>query len=145
MELGDILLLGSTQWFVYKIDSSTKTAFISSQHNKNSILGFEEDCKIVSNPIRDWPFVVLPPKKGVLGSIYRATTKGLVTLSWVVDWVKIEDFQEGGALYLNPELKLGYGDRIVRSNRYGGVDHTCSVEIPRDFKILKRKKQTKGL
>lgn len=138
MDVGDIIRWQSKLWLVHKIDPSTATAFIESQDNENEILGTEEDCSVICNPPRHWPAVLLPTKKGSLIRVERASPRGAIPLAWLLDWVKISEFQMGGALFLNPKLKLGFRDRLLCQNNYGH-NRQYPVEIPRDFQPLSKK------
>jgi hypothetical protein len=56
---------------------------------------------------------------------------GVTPLIPLEHWVKLDEFQMGGSLYLSPSLNLQYGARlaIVRSD-----NRRYSVDIPRDFR-----------
>lgn len=56
------------------------------------------------------------------------------------DWVKLDDFQIGGALYLNPQLNLGYGDRLVGMFLDSlGRRAVLPINIPKNFRPLANK------
>jgi len=140
---GDLLRWQSKVWLVRKIDPATQTAFVESQDHEQQILGTESDCPIVCNPTLDWPAVTLPSRKGTLDALLMPTPSGPVPLRWLLDWVKIDEFQMGGSLYLNPVFSLRYGDRLVlRLSRPGRTRLVeFPIDIPRDFQPLNDKQK----
>jgi hypothetical protein len=126
MELGDVIDWNGKHWLVRKIEPATATAFLESAEHELDILGVEETCPILCNPLRDWPSLILPPRPGRILSVQR----GLTSIPWLHGWVKMEEFQMGGRLYLSPDLQLRLGHRLTieRNDR-----RNFSVDIPRDF------------
>jgi hypothetical protein len=144
IKVGDLIQWQSKRWLVYKVDPDTATAFVESQDNERQILGTEADCPVLCNPPNDWPGVTIPPRKGRLLRIQRAALTGPVSLSWLFDWAKMDEFQMGGTLYLNPELYLEYGDRLILCQRNNaGTQLSFPVEIPRDFQPFSQKKKAR--
>lgn len=138
MDLGDLIQWQSKLWLVYKVDSDTATAFIESQNHEREILGLEVDCPVICNPVHDWPSVTLLPRKGHLVQVQKADSR-IIPLAWLQDWVKLDDFQMGGALFLNPELRLEYGDRLIISQNIYGYETQFPVAIPRNFRSFSQK------
>jgi len=137
--LGVLLEWEQKLWLVYKIDSETATAFVESQDHEREILGFDTDCTVLCNPILDWPSVTLLPRIGHVIQVRKADAKSTL-LVWLKDWVKIDNFQMGGALFLNPELRLGYGDRLVLDHDVYGYKTQFPVDLPRDFLSFEQKR-----
>lgn len=137
---GDLIQWLAKRWLVHKIDTSTLTAFVTSQDNQTSILGADEDqigtCQVLCNPIVLWPCTTMPQKRrGRLVGICRATLRGEEPLAFLVDWVKMDDLQIGGSVFLNPELGLAFPDRLIAVYETGRLP----VDIPRGFVPLPRK------
>jgi len=141
VEPGDLIRWSGRVWLVRKVESELVTAIVESADGGTAILPSDTDrtggCEVWCQPSRDWPSAPLPFRSlARLVGVRRATTD-LVRLH---DWVKLDDFQIGGALYLNPTLDLSYGDRLTAV--YSGPRNkqtTLPVEIPRNFNPLPRK------
>jgi hypothetical protein len=142
IEVGDLLLWQSKLWLVHKIDPTTATAFVESQDHERHIVGTESDCPVTCNPTRDWPAIILPQRHGRLARVLISVNSALSPLKWLFAWVKLDEFQIGGSLYLNPELGLRYGDRIVTHIIFpDGRQTLFSIDVPRNFKPFSQKKK----
>jgi len=139
MNVGDLIEWQGKRWLVRKIDQSTETAFVVANDGQDTVVDSDADkrgeCRVVCNPPRDWPFVVLTRRGRVL-DVSRATPRGAVPLIRFVDWVKADDLQLGGSVFINPDLRLMYPDRLIVTDAGGP---TSSVEIPRNFCSVKDK------
>lgn len=143
MEPGDLIWWGDHVWLVRKVERELATAIVESVDGVVETLPSDADtsgvCELWSKPAIEWPSAPLPFKgMARLVGVRRATTD-LVRL---VDWVKLDDYQIGGALYLHPRLDLAYGDRIIVI--YSGPRNKQTmlpVEIPRNFTPLPQKHQ----
>lgn len=141
MEPGDLIRWRDQVWLVRKLERELATAIVESADRRTEVLPSDADttggCEAWCRPSRDWPSTSLP-FRGLarLVGVRRATTD----LARLVHWVKLDDFQIGGALYLHPELHLSYGDRLTVI--YLGPRNkltTLPVEIPRNFTPLPSK------
>jgi hypothetical protein len=160
MDVGTILEGQSTIWLVRKIEPSLRTAIIESQDGRQTwAIGFEEisgtkdyqvtalpnpgrgpvhqgavdvgTYHVLANPVRDWPSVTIKPiRRGRLVEVRRASLSGETPLRRFLDWVKLDEFQVGGSLYLNPDLDLAFRDRLILL--YEGRLRV-PADIPRDF------------
>jgi hypothetical protein len=137
MDIGDLFQIPGDErlWLVRKIDRSTNTAFTVSNTGEQSTWYLEEDHKHLCNVTIDWPSVTLPPRRGRLIQV----CVGATPLTPIEHWVKLDEFQMGGSLYLNPELALSFGARLTivsDKRRY-------TVDVGRDFRPAgqKRKEQ----
>lgn len=146
MVAGDLLDWRDKRWLVRKIDQQTQTAFVFSQEGETDILGTDEDtlggCRVVCNPATSWPCASLPQRgHGRLLSLLLASLSGDTPLIPLVDWVKIDDRQIGGAIFLNPDLGLRYRDRliVVYEVGMGHLPQRLPLDIPRNFLPLPQK------
>jgi len=139
MDVGDLLEGQGKFWLVRKVEPALRTAFVEDQATHVQQLSFDtlEGFTRLCNPTLDWPTATLPQvRHGRLVTVIRADLADPQLLARFKDWVRMDEFQIGGALYLNPELRLGFRDRLLVTYQ----DGTCaSVDIPRDFHPLKEK------
>lgn len=135
MNLGDVLQGHATVWLVRKIEPGTKTAFLEAQNGELRVLGFEEletsGFTRVGNAVQDWPSVALPQRAAKVVRVELASIRRPQELRRFHDWVKFDEYQIGGALYLNPQLRLVFRDRLILTHDDG---QRWPLEIPRDFK-----------
>ncbi len=135
MEPGDLLRWRDQVWLVRKIDRELVTAVVESQCRHYEVIPSDLDqaeaCEVWCQPAQQWPSAALPFKSGA--SRLLSVRHGTTVLQRFAQWVKLDDFQIGGALYLNPELNLGYSDRLTAffSGPRGLI--ALPVEIPRNF------------
>jgi hypothetical protein len=131
MDVGDLLERQGLFWVVRKVEPPLRTALVEDQDAQVQHLSFEalDLYKRLCNPTRDWPSVTLPQgRHGRLTAISIAFWGGNRQLIRFKDWVRIDEFQIGGALYLNPGLGLGFRDRLLVTY----ADGACSsVDVPR--------------
>jgi hypothetical protein len=145
MNIGDLLEGHGAVWLVRKIDPALKTGFLEAADGRLQVVGFEEietsGFRHLCNASQEWPSAPLPQRRGRIVSVQRASTRNAAPLERFRDWVKLDDYQIGGSLYLNPELHLVYRDRLIVSYPSGDrkPDIRLPVEIPRDFVSLKAK------
>jgi hypothetical protein len=143
MEVGDLVRWKSLLWFVHKIDATTGTAILESEQHTTESLGAVDGeaealgAEILCNPTRDWPFVTLTNRPGRLVSVHN----GSQPLAWLVDWVKVDPFQMGGALFVNSTLGLGFRDRLTLTNNGG---RSFPVNIPRGFLSSSQRRPSRG-
>lgn len=138
MEPGDLIRWRDQVWLVRKVERDLATAIVESADRATETLPSDADssgaCEIWCRPARDWPSALLPFKgQACLVGVRFMTTD----LARLLDWVKLDDFQIGGALYLHPRLDLSYGDRLIAI--YSGPrdrQTMLPVEIPRNFRPL---------
>ncbi len=147
MESGDLLEWRGARWLVRRIDGQTRTAFLVSATGDDEVLGADEGpptCQVICNPAKTWPFVTLPSRKTRLIGVSRLGIQDHsslrrdhreVPLTRLTDWVKADDLQQGGALFLNPALRLVYRDRLIALYE----DRRLPIEIPRDFRPVAQK------
>lgn len=142
MQVGDLITYQGILWLVRKMDDNLATAFLESSAGSTVTVGYEIEHTVECNPLVSWPYAQLPSKR--LGRL-KSVHKGYQTLVPLVDWVKIDDFQIGGLIYLNPALNLGFGDRLIVCyvNRPDSREVRASVDIPRMFKPMAAKLQAK--
>jgi hypothetical protein len=140
VEPGDLVRWKDQVWLVRKVEHGLATAIVESADRSTAVLPSDADktgeCLVWQRPALDWPSAPLPFRGTRLVGVRRVQTD-LVRL---VDWVKLDDFQIGGALYLNPMLDLQYGERLIVI--YCGLrarEVQLPVEIPRNFLPLPRK------
>ena len=128
MIVGDLLDWHDKRWLVRKIDPQTQTAYLESQDLETAYCFAEEKIRVICNPVLEWPVVTIPHKlQGRLLKVERASFPQNVPLVRFVDWVKMDELQIGGSLFLSPALKLGYRDRLVAVYEKGRLP----IEIPR--------------
>ena len=138
MNIGDLLRWNDKLWVVKKIDSDLATGFLESQDGERAMTEGEPTAELVAHPPREWPALQLPLKKGRLVDIsYHGRP-----LQRFADWLKLDDLQVGGALYLNPTLGLGFGDRLTATYQHlGGRLERVPVAVPRHFRPMAVKLQ----
>jgi len=141
VEPGDLIRWRDQVWLVRRVEPDLATAIVESTDRQTETLPSDADssgaCELWCRPANDWPSAPLPFKKQSCLVGVRFRTTDLVRLQ---DWVKLDDFQIGGALYLHPRLDLQYGDRLTVI--YSGPRNRQTmlpVEIPRSFSPLPRK------
>jgi hypothetical protein len=135
VEPGDLIRWRGQVWLVRKVDVGLATAVVEAERNMEVIASDADstpECEVWCKPAQQWPSAALPfrARSSRLVSVQRAGA----TLNRFVDWVKLDDFQIGGALYLNPQLRLAYGDRltVIFSDPAGSL-MTLPIDIPRNF------------
>lgn len=139
MDVGDLLERHGKFWVVRKVEPALRTAFVEDQDtlmhhvDQDSMSNLTRLC----NPTLDWPTATLPQvRHGRLVTVIRADLADPQLLIRFKDWVRSDEFQIGGALYLNPALGLGFRDRLIATY----ADGVCvSVDIPKNFQSLKAK------
>jgi hypothetical protein len=139
MDIGDIISLNNERWLVTRVNESLSTALAERYTHvgiQTTVMDLDADntgvCTVVCNPVLNWPSVQIPSKRGCeLVSIEWGATH----LEPIRDWVKLDPFQIGGLVYLNPELSLGFRDRLtaVFRVRARGQNISAPFEIPRFF------------
>lgn len=143
MEVGDLILWQDKTWLVRKIDEAVSTSFVEDISGSSAVLDQDGDtiglCTVICSPARDWFSVMLPVKsRSRLSQVWNGSTM----LTRFQDWVRVDEFQLGGQLLLNPALNLGYGDRITAVFSILGsrirVDHS-PIDIPRHFSSMTSK------
>ena len=134
MDVGDLLEWEGEFWVVRKVEPDLRTVMVEDQDAACQWLDFDALTKFtrLCNPARDWPAVTLPSgRHGRLWAVMRADLADPHLLARFRDWFRFDEFQMGGALYLNPALGLGFRDRLTVTY----ADGVCaSVDIPRVFK-----------
>lgn len=141
MDVGTLLEGHGTVWLVRKVEPTLNTAILESQDGARTVsLGFEEVASegynVLCYPVLDWPFVTLKPLSwGRLTEVRTASLQGETPLRRFSDWIKLDEFQIGGALFLNPELRLSYRDRIIAVHETSRVP----VDIPREYESMRVK------
>lgn len=90
-----------------------------------------DTCRVLGNPLTDWPFVVAKPKRslGRLVSVSRTTRAQEVLLQPLIDWVVQDTRQIGGTIFLSPALRLRVGEVLVAAYEKGRMN----IDIPRNF------------
>jgi hypothetical protein len=139
VEPGDLIRWKDQIWLVRKVERELATAIVESASRVTEVLPSDADltgmCEAWCRPAREWPSAALPFRATRLVGVRRAQTD----LLRFQHWVKLDDFQIGGVLYLNPELNLSFGDRLTVVYRGRGKETTLPVEIPRKFNPLPQK------
>jgi hypothetical protein len=139
MDVGDLVRWQDKLWIVRKIDEAVATSFLESEDGATDVMDQDGDiaglCQVVCNPVRDWPSAPLPSKRSARLTGVSFSGRPLVRFR---DWVKLDEFQIGGVLLLNPELRFGYRDRLTVTYEMSGSGRTSGfpVEIPRNFASL---------
>lgn len=143
MNIGDLIEWDGKLWVVRKIDTSVATAFLESSTGETAVVGSAFKGAIaVGSPPMDWPAAQLVTKR--LGRLVEVRSPSR-TLAKLAEWLKVDEFQIGGALYLNPSLNLGYRDRLIAVYRLpDGRTQTFPIEIPRNFVAAKVKEERRA-
>lgn len=143
MEPGDLIRWRGQVWLVRKVDPDLATAVVEADRNMEVIPSDADstgDCQVWCKPSQQWPSVRLPFLAGAIRLV--RVRRGWDTLRRFIDWVKLDDFQIGGALYLNPALNLGFGDRLVAVYEDPSGDVIAvPIDIPRNFTPLPERRQ----
>lgn len=142
MDVGDFFHWQGRTWLVRRVDEGSVTAYAEDADGVSLVADLHQesnpDIRVICNPLRDWPSVMLPVKsRARLAGVLNGSTP-LVRFQ---DWVKIDEFQMGGLLFLNPALNLGFRDRLVAVYSLAGNSRTLRVpvDLPRDFSSLEQK------
>lgn len=132
MNIGDLIEWDGKAWVVRKIDTALATAFLESSTGDTAVVSTDfKGAGSLGSPPQDWPAAQLPSKR--LGRLVSVSTPTRV-LGKLTEWLKLDEFQIGGCLYLNPSLNLGYRDRLVAAYRNPtGKLVSVPIEIPRNF------------
>ncbi len=133
MNLGDLIDWNGERWLVHKIERTTKSAIVIDRKGLKEVVAQDLDeanadaCKVLGNPTSDWPFVTIPPKERCsrVESVIIPSLSGDRVLNAFDDWVRLDPFQIGGPLFLNPGLNLRIGDNVV----------VCFASKPRPIRI----------
>lgn len=133
MIIGDLIAYDNKTWIVRKIDS-LGAALIEATDGAFATVGEEfQGCQIIAKPLTEWPSILCPIRVSRLVEI-RSPSRTLVRLE---EWLKLDEFQMGGALYFNPSLGLRYRDRLVGVfQSASGKAYTVPLNIPIDFLSL---------
>lgn len=143
MDRGDIVSDAQGNLFVVGRLNPDGTALLLGKRMLDRTVSVNEpDYQVKGNPYRDWPFVVLPNRAGLLGEL-RSVSRPSVSagevestpLKEAEDWLLGEPNRNGGALYLNPNLALKPLERVVLTYDRGII----SAPIPRTFLEVARK------
>ena len=94
-----------------------------------------EICKIVCNPSKDWPYVSPKQKNIKILTLALPMRQGL-KLECMIDWIPGNPGREAGTIYLNPALRLGFGD-ILLIYYEGG--HVMRVTIPKAYGTIRQR------
>lgn len=144
MKAGDLIEAEGRRWLVRNLDRSTRSAILLSPTGEAASVADDleksepEKCKVLCNPATQWPFVMVQvkPTFGQLRQIVLPKPNGdehvLVAFE---HWVKPDMLQVGGAVFLNPDLRLGLGDMLVAVYERG----RARVPIPRNFGTAKQR------
>jgi hypothetical protein len=138
LTVGDLIELDENSIALVRKIEGLNALLVDAMGSIGSV-GVNDAYPVVANVTTMWPYVNLPTK---LGSIRRVESDG-IELNPLEHWVKL-DYGFSGPLYLNPELGLGFRDRLVvesdRNTRY-------PINVPRDFSSnsdrMKRAKENK--
>lgn len=144
MKAGDLVEVEGKRWLVRNLDRSTRSAILLSPTGEAAAVpdnlenSEPEKCKVICNPATQWPFVMVQvkPTFGQLREIVLPKPSGdeqqLIPFE---HWVKPDMLQVGGAVFLNPDLRLGLGDMLVAVYERGRT----RVPIPRNFGTAKQR------
>lgn len=142
MKRSDLIQLDGSYWIVGHTNG-TEATLVSPGGGLTKIpldLDVKEPdrCKVVCCPTFEWPFVVIRGRLawGKLIGVGRPSSgANLVDLRVFVDWVIGEPLRSGGALYLNPELRIKPQERLVLQYE----KFQTSVVVPRTFATYKKR------
>ena len=134
MEVGDLVRKDGRLCLVAL--AGPQSVLLVSQDDDQLHLDADTKVEVVCNPLKEWPYLTLPVRKGVLKSIRFGTQE----LEKWHHWVKMDAWQMGGSLYLNPSLNLGYRDRLTLVGRN---DRAFHVDVPRNFVPIGQQLATK--
>ena len=121
MRAGDIIEWRKARWLVHKLERATNSVIVIDAAGQRDFLAQDldetepENCKVICNPATDWPFLTLPTGRNFrnLRAVLFPEATGDRQLVPLVDWMRPDPFQQGGPLFLNPELQLGFGHVII--------------------------------
>lgn len=144
VEPGDLIRWREQVWLVRKVDSALSAAVVEAADRSTEILSSEavhsESAAVWCRPAQEWPAVGLPFRPGVSRLMELQSCASGSLLVRLRDWVKLDDFQLGGALYLNPELNLGFGDRLAGMFVDPmGRRVVLPINIPKNFQVFVNK------
>ena len=138
LRVGDLVEHTGVRCYVQKIDRATDTAFLHGASGLLCTVGAELDetepgaCKVVCNPATDWPHITLDARKfWRISNIVRMVGSRETFLREFHDWVKPDKRQQGGALFFNPALRLGFGH--VLTAHFEDSPKIARLSIPRGF------------
>jgi len=138
MRLGDLIEWGGQRWIVRRIERQTRTAIICNSGRFSETIPDDLDktnasqCLVVANPPDDWPFVTVTqrPRSGSLLRVEKPSVDGVSQiLVRYHDWVVADPTQSGGAIFLNPSLRLQQGETLLVTYERGSMRSV----IPREF------------
>lgn len=142
MEAGDLIQWRGQVWLVRKVDRELATAVVETARNMEVIASDADStgvCQVWCTPPRQWPSVSLPlrPRPSRLVQVLQTGR----ALERFTEWVRLDAFQNGGALYLNPILNLHYGDRLTAIfAEPSGSFVALPLQIPRNFSPLPQRR-----
>lgn len=138
MQIGDLIQWRESEtepyrlWLVSKIDANLNTALLVSERHRRRVLGLEAEVLVVCRPVSDWHQVTLPLKRGRISRLMFGPTE----LLWLHEWVKMDEFQMGGVVYINPTVGLRYGQKLTVFRDRGA---SIVVPVPRLLSTGKQK------
>lgn len=138
MRVGDVIEHDGILGVVRRFDRQARLAVV--QHADANQVEIEDDldrvsperCRVLCNPSQDWPFIKIPdrPRLGVLRGIAHAGGRDLVLFQ---EWLPTE-FGKTGSVFLNPALRIGYGDLLIVKHERG----SARLDVPRTFESARQ-------
>ena len=143
MEVGDVVLYQGVHWRVLSYNRSFRLCILANWEDRIEVPDDLDghpgnELTVVCQP-SSWPFIAAPTKTNA-GRIVEVTRDGK-PLQPLVDWVPGNMFRSGGALFLNPALKLQTGEVLTAKHEKGLLS---SVRINRGFGTGAHRKRRKS-
>ena len=130
MDVGDLLKVEGGFWVVRRVEPSLGKAVVEDQDAMCQWQDFGALVKLkrLCNPVLDWPSATMP--SGRHDRLLTVLRDGELLIRFK-DWFRVDEFQMGGLLYLNPALGMGFRDRLTVTYADGV---SASVNIPKVFR-----------
>ena len=159
MELGDIVEFDGIRWKVSSFNSNHRTCLLTRFEGEPREIPDDLDTNpieslpsltVLFNPAKTWGCVIAP-LKSMAGRMMELRRNAQVLIP-MVDWIPGDFHRPGGAIFLNPDLRIhqrevlavrhssGTLNRVVVTENFGTVRsrRTSTVLIPRDNSALGR-------
>lgn len=145
MKLGDVVFYEGERWKVtkhhreYRVCELTQWSLEKAEVPDDLDTNPEEGRPLASvlfNPTTDWPFVTVKIRSEGSGPV-RLVQRASEQLAPFYDWVPGDLYRPGGAIFLNPDLRLRTGEVLVAGHRNGSRSR---IELGPTFGTIARRK-----